>query len=694
MVDRPFSPRKILAAVLVFAFVFIGVLLQQSASRSEESYRRQAISQGTNLVSLLERSVGGAIHEVDLAMLDVVDVIEQHQRAGGVQRDMLEAVLSRKLPRLPQIVSLRVADANGVVRYGAGVAGAPMTSIADRSFFIGARDQERDRLVISEPVFARISKQWVLTLARGFHRADGAFAGIVYANISLDTLRQSFGRIDVGPAGVVSMFDPGLRLIVREPDLDGGAQGKAMGTAVVRAQLEHGQDAGFYQATSINDGIFRIYAFRKLAEYPLYLNVGLAEQDFLAVWRHETIRNTALAVMFLLVLLMASWQVDRAWHHAARGTAALKQATQDAEAARLRSEMILASAGEGICGLDGGGRIVFINPAARRLLGWNADEGEGLELHSATHHSRPDGSPYPQSECPAFLTLQDGETRHVPVEVYWRRDGTPVSVAFTAAAIRHHGKVVGAVTTFSDIGERLAAERQVQAALADLARSNSELEQFAYVVSHDLRQPLRMVSSYLGLIQRRFGPQVEGDLKDFLDFAIDGAKRMDLLIRDLLEYSRVGRHGDAAEPVALAEVVGESLRNLGLAIADSGAEVTVAEGLPSVTGYRIELIRLFQNLIGNAVTYRHPERRCVVEVGCREQGGDWVAWVKDNGIGIAPADQERVFGVFQRLVSDDKGTGIGLAVCKKIVTHHGGRIWIESAPDEGATFLFTLPRAG
>jgi len=167
---------------------------------------------------------------------------------------------------------------------------------------------------------------------------------------------------------------------------------------------------------------------------------------------------------------------------------------------------------------------------------------------------------------------------------------------------------------------------------------------------------------------------------------------MDSLIVGLLEYSRTGKSGDKMA-VPLAEAVADAMVNLTVAIREADAEISVAEGLPTVTGHVTELIRLFQNLIGNAVKYRAPGRAPKVEVGCRRQGHQWLIWVKDNGIGIAPEDHERAFGIFQRLVAQDayEGTGIGLAVCKKIVEHHGGHIWIESEPGAGSTFLMTFP---
>ena len=228
----------------------------------------------------------------------------------------------------------------------------------------------------------------------------------------------------------------------------------------------------------------------------------------------------------------------------------------------------------------------------------------------------------------------------------------------------------------------------------DLSRSNEELERFAYVASHDLREPLRMVSSFLGLLERRMVGRLDADEAAFIGFAVNGAKRMDRMIVDLLEYSRIGRGGAEAEMVPLDAVVERALGSLAHAIADAGAEVVVAPALPVVPGYDSELERLFQNLIGNAIKFHAEGRAPMIRVGCREEARDWILTVADNGIGIAAEDHARLFRVFRRLVSQERyeGTGIGLAACRKIAEHHGGRVWLESEIGQGSTFLVALPK--
>jgi signal transduction histidine kinase len=227
----------------------------------------------------------------------------------------------------------------------------------------------------------------------------------------------------------------------------------------------------------------------------------------------------------------------------------------------------------------------------------------------------------------------------------------------------------------------------------ELARSNAELEQFAYVASHDLREPLRQVSSYVTLLERRYAAVLDDDARAFIGFARDGAKRMDSLILDLLDYSRIGRHERPMVPVELAAVLAEAVGNMGVAIEDAGARVDLPSELPLLRGDYVELVRLFQNLISNAVKYRDAKRPLVVTVSVQCDGLYWLITLADNGIGIAPEHFERIFRIFQRLHGhgEYEGTGIGLASCKKIAEHHGGRIWLDSTPDQGSAFTVALP---
>ena len=242
--------------------------------------------------------------------------------------------------------------------------------------------------------------------------------------------------------------------------------------------------------------------------------------------------------------------------------------------------------------------------------------------------------------------------------------------------------------------ERQQYRTELEDLVADLEESNERLEQFAYAASHDLQEPLRMVSSYLQLIESRYGDDLDEDGQEFLAFAVDGAERMREMIDGLLQYSRVETRGDPFEPVDLETVLEDVRKNLRMKIDEHGAEIT-AEDLPRVEGDDGQLRQVFQNLLSNAIKYS-GEDAPRVHVSAEQDGTTWTISIADNGIGIDSDEQERVFEVFQRLHSREthSGTGIGLALCERIIERHGGEIWVDSEPGEGATFSFTLPAVG
>jgi PAS domain S-box-containing protein len=334
------------------------------------------------------------------------------------------------------------------------------------------------------------------------------------------------------------------------------------------------------------------------------------------------------------------------------------------------------------------GAITSWNRGAERLFGYTAGEMLGRPVDPLI--------PPEQAGEEAALAARIRAGEAPPHHESRRRakDGRILDVSVRISPLRDaRGAVVGTSTIARDITERKQAERELARRAEALARSNEDLEQFAYVASHDLQEPLRTVASYTQLLERRQREQGDARLAEYVEFITAGVRQMQGLIEDLLAYSRVSRKGEAPGMVDLNEVLRVVRGNLAGALAASGGEVA-AEPLPTVMGHAAQLTQLLQNLVGNALKYR-SEAAPRVRVSCRRDAGGWQFAVADNGIGIDPAHFERVFVIFQRLHSRDRydGSGIGLALCRKIVNLHGGRIWVESpgAGKGGSTFRFTLP---
>src|SRR5437016_2498446 len=354
---------------------------------------------------------------------------------------------------------------------------------------------------------------------------------------------------------------------------------------------------------------------------------------------------------------------------------------------RFRRTFELAGSGVAHIGMDR--RFIRVNRRLCEILGYAEDELLRLTGREISH---PEDLDVINAQRPR---LYAGEIDAVRAEKrYVRKDGSIVWVSFAMVVERDAaGEPQYEIALFDDITARKAAEAALRGAHEELKRSNAELEQFAYVASHDLQEPLRMVSSYTQLLMRRYGDKLDGDAKEFTAFIVDGATRMKQLIEDLLAYSRVGTRDKNFKPVDSESSLRRALTNLRAAIQDSGATVT-QDKLPTIPCDEVQLAQLFQNLIGNALKFRKPDAAPAVHVGAADQGAEWEFTVRDNGIGIEPQYFERIFMVFQRLHDKGEypGTGIGLAIVKKVVERHGGRIRVQSQPGAGTTFHFTMPK--
>jgi PAS domain S-box-containing protein len=357
------------------------------------------------------------------------------------------------------------------------------------------------------------------------------------------------------------------------------------------------------------------------------------------------------------------------------------------ELVRWRLSAIVDSSDDAIISKDLNGIITSWNRGAERTFGYVAEEiiGRPISLLAA---------PDRINEMPSILArIRRGERVEHYETFRKRKDGRVIAVSLTISPLRDHsGTIVGASKIARDITDQKRAEEALRQANAQLRRANRELEQFAYSASHDLQEPLRMVSIYSQLLQKRLAGTLDADAQQYLTYAMQGAERMQILVRDLLTYTHATNLSDqSAQPTHATAALQRAIENLQSSIAETGASIAHTP-LPIVTVHEVHLRQLFQNLIGNAIKYRslEPPR---IEISAIRQQNEWVFCVKDNGIGIAPQYQKQIFELFKRLHSaaDYQGTGIGLALCQRIVEKYGGRIWVESEEGAGATFLFALP---
>jgi len=349
---------------------------------------------------------------------------------------------------------------------------------------------------------------------------------------------------------------------------------------------------------------------------------------------------------------------------------------------------LLEAAPDAMVVVNQSGEIVLLNVQAEKQFGYRRDELLGQQVTNII--------PVGFAErliADDLRSAEDASAQQIGAGIELiacRKDGSEFPIELMLSPLRNSEGIL-VTAAIRDISVRKKAAVVLLQKVEELNRSNEELGQFAYLASHDLQEPLRMVASYTQLLSRRYKGKLDADADEFIAFAVDGASRMQRLIHDLLAYSRVGTKGKDLIETSSEDALQQALVNLRGAIEESGALVT-HDPLPAVLADEMQLIQLFQNLIGNAIKYQSPGVPRVHISAARASGKKWNFSVKDNGLGIDPQYFERIFGMFQRLHKRDEfaGTGIGLAICKKIVERHGGRIWVESQPGEGSTFRFAL----
>ena len=422
-------------------------------------------------------------------------------------------------------------------------------------------------------------------------------------------------------------------------------------------------------------------------EYPVPIADIEAQVQKTGAWEGETTQTTKSGTR---LKVESRWTLTRTERGSPEGflevnrdITSRKHAEDSLRDSEMRFRAVAESAVEGIVSIEASGRIRYWNPGAERVFGLSASEAVGLPVSQVMpdeaigRYMSPDADRGIGTRFETRGRRRDGS--EVPLEI-------SLSSWVTTQGVRSYTVIV------RDITARKLAEEALEAKNDELARSNQELEQFAYVASHDLQEPLRMVSNYTQLLGRRYRDKLDGDAQEFIDFAVDGAKRMQELIHDLLQYARVGTRRKEFKPVPAARIVADALANLTSAIEDAHAELVV-DPLPTLNCDATQMAQVFQNLVGNAVKFRRPGQRPVVRISATRADRAWTFTVQDNGIGIDRKYFDRIFQMFQRLHprTEYPGTGIGLSLCKKIVERHGGRMRVESEPGRGTTFSFTVP---
>ena len=387
------------------------------------------------------------------------------------------------------------------------------------------------------------------------------------------------------------------------------------------------------------------------------------------------------------------WRVDRlALSDGAPGVVCCFRNVGERKRAEQNSSLlasIVESSEDALLSKNLSGRILSWNRGAERVFGYQAEEAIGQSIEMLIPPDRL------QEEPRIIERMKRGERVEHFETVRVRKDGRRINVSLTISPLRDsEGRIVGASKVARDVTARVRQEQELQRANRALERANADLQHFAWSASHDLQEPLRMVSIYSEMLRRKFSEQLGAAGEEYIGYTVLGAKRMENLLRNLRTYTHVSTLAQApADEVDTDAIFSRTLQNLAVAIEANEAKIECG-ALPKVRIYEFQLEQIFLNLIANAIRYRTdapPE----IAVSAERQGGDWVFSVRDNGIGIEPKFHEQIFEVFKRLhgAAEYSGTGMGLAICQRAIERAGGRIWVESSPNEGSTFFFTVPAA-
>lgn len=674
-------------------------------SAAQLAYSRQRhIDSGQELAVTLSNAAAQRIM-ASMQLLDQLlsEAVSRIPTDAPVPADVLEP-LRPKLATAKEIRALSLIDADGIMRQVVHRQAETVTLPVDVSDRLHYQYQRRHwaerRMALSPPATDRLTESVAWFASRPVISPDGRFLGMAGMALEPDLLAAPLRAATPGEGDAAGVFSTEGVLFARHPFAPQSIGRSISSSAVFQAYGELGESGSVRELVSITDDVTRTVGFTKVPGYPLVVNVGISHERLLRQWVREAQIHGGIQLALTLTIFLLAWGMVRAERKHQRAAAMLRATERDhidtlsreveTRTAELQQSLEALQESEERFRL-----IADISPlplvVTRRSDGVviyiNAQAAQAFQVPQAEAYGKvaPNfwENPADRSRMVESL-IKTGTVRNLEA-VLKRADGERFTALLSAAFGSLKGEAMVLVSVL-DISERKRLEEE-------LARSNGELERFSYAISHDLQEPLRMVASYVGLIERRYASALDQEGRDFITYAVDGAKRMSRMISDLLDYSRLRRQTWHFQMTDLNTVAADALANLATSIECSNAEVQV-EPLPTLAADPSQIMRVIQNLIGNALKYQVPGRPPKITVRSRRDGPSWIIEFTDNGCGFDPGESQRLFQVFQRLHPNSgvSGSGIGLALCRSIVAAHGGTIWGHSdGPDQGATFGFSLP---
>ena len=650
-------------SVLPFAGLLVAYVQQQHATDVAKLEAQLTAAANTHMIFLRR-----GLDDHDAFLVGLRPLIQQ-----GASPALLAQILGNEVAAHSDVLDVLLLDKHGNITHSVQQ-NSLLASMADRSYFTAHQQAPaQDKVHLSLPLVSRQHNgQAFIAMSRPLQDAHGLFNGVIVTMLSIEGLVRSFDVVPRPTSASAMGGHTGGQMLFRLPRIPND-----VGMSLPKLAQEAGivPKLGLMRARSPFDGEERMVVVQVMSTYPLLVTVS-EKLSLLETRLSQQIQEALLAfLLFLLPLLVLAARLLR--QITRRDTAEVALVTSE-----IRYRSLVDSLPQSITVIDKHFNILLTNHALEGMFHKPQDCFLGKTCHRSYAHQDS-----PCADCPGVLSMQDGQL-HETVTRGVREDGSCFYVFNrTIPYLDADGQAAGFVEIMEDITERKQIEDE-------LRRSNAELEQFAYAISHDMRQPLRMIVSYQQLLEKALSASLTEESREYLHFATDGAKRLDQMLVGLLDYSRVGRKTSPMLEIASQDALEEALLFLRPAITEAHAVIHIEGEWPSLFASRDELTRLLQNLIGNAIKYRFEGVVPILTLSGSIADEHWTVCVADNGIGIAEGQTGRLFQVFQRLQSRAKyeGTGVGLALCRKIVEHHGGTLWAESEGEgKGSRFIFRVP---